>query len=479
MYCHWKSNENLSASMLGDTDLDILFDTSQKDKVLFLLKELDFRKFSSLDQKQYKDIEDYIGFDSPSGKVVHVHAHFRLTMGENYLKGYQLTFEDQILQTRVFNSFHGIYHSHPAFELILLYFREALKLRTRDLFLIYLFNKTSYTGRLLQEYKWLKANATQAQVVAMLQGIVSNYYPILNLILHGTNRKDLFQLSRLVRAEFRNNKLYSPVSALFSRWYREVMVRTLGKLPKLLDRPMVSRRINPRGGLTVAFLGADGSGKSTVTANLRKTFQQKLDVYSIYFGRGDGTASWARTVLSKLKKAVVPARKKTGKVQKTDPAGLQKEGFLANLYRCVEALLVAQEKKTNLRRMQEAKQMGMLVICDRFPQNQIKGFNDGPLLHHLVTSGNLLFRAMARYEANLYASVKSHSPDLIFKLIADAQVVEARKPGDVSLPKLEAKIAGIKELRFGKNSQVITIDAAQPLSQVLTTVKQEIWKAYA
>ncbi|GAB2530090.1 nucleoside/nucleotide kinase family protein [Rufibacter soli] len=479
LYCHWKSNENLGASMLGDSDLDVLFDRGQKEKIEYLLRELDFRKFTSIESKQYQDIEDYIGFDAGTGKVVHLHAHFKLTMGENYLKGYQLNFENHILATRVFHEKYGIYHTNPSFELILLYLREAFKLRTRDIIMIYLFNRTQYTGRILQEHKWLKENATEAQIEIILQGLVPNHAPFLKLILEGTNRKGLFQLARLVRAEFRESRLYHPVTASLLRWYREAMVRTLSKLPRLLNRPIISRRINPRGGLTIAIVGADGSGKSTVTSNLRKTFQQKLDVYSLYFGRGDGNSSWPRKVLAKAR-ALVGASPKKGMTR--GPGNLYpkpKRGFVANLYRCMQALLVAAEKKRNLHRMQEAKKMGMLVICDRFPQNQIMGYNDGPLLHHLRFSGNPLFRALARYEGSLYAKIANSSPDIAFKLIADARVVEARKPGETSLQMLENKIEGIKALTFPKQTKVVVIDASQPLEEVLLAIKKEIWEAYA
>ena len=145
----------------------------------------------------------------------------------------------------------------------------------------------------------------------------------------------------------------------------------------------------------------------------------------------------------------------------------------------MQAILVATEKQSNLKRMQEAKNMGMLVVCDRFPQNQILGFNDGPLLHSLLTSGNPLFRALARYESRIYARVSQNYPDIAFKLIADAHVVEARKPGETSLQMLEAKIAGIKALTFGNQTRVIVIDASQPLEKVLLTIKKEIWEAYA
>ena len=108
-YCHWKSNEHLDASMSGDTDLDILFKEDQKEKIESILNEFDFKLFHAIKQKQYKDIVDYIGIDLPSGKIIHIHTHYRLTMGEPYLKGYQFDFEDKILETRIFNEEFGIF----------------------------------------------------------------------------------------------------------------------------------------------------------------------------------------------------------------------------------------------------------------------------------------------------------------------------------------------------------------------------------
>ena len=60
-------------------------------------------------------------------------------------------------------------------------------------------------------------------------------------------------------------------------------------------------------------------------------------------------------------------------------------------------------------------------------------------------------------------------------MIAKAEVVEARKPGENSLEKLEAKIIGIEKLKFGEKCKVITIDATLPLVKVLYIIKKEIW----
>jgi hypothetical protein len=88
LYCHWKSNEHLAASMAGDTDLDVLFDEKQKEEIESLLNTLGFKRFDAIRQKQYKDIVDFLCLDAQSGKIIHLHTHYRLTMGEPYLKGY-------------------------------------------------------------------------------------------------------------------------------------------------------------------------------------------------------------------------------------------------------------------------------------------------------------------------------------------------------------------------------------------------------
>lgn len=128
--------------------------------------------------------------------------------------------------------------------------------------------------------------------------------------------------------------------------------------------------------------------------------------------------------------------------------------------------------------MQDAREKGMLVICDRFPQNQFTGYNDGPLLSHWFSSGNPVLRACAKQEAKAYVRAQQGPPDLVFKLVADATVVEARKPGETALEMLQTKIAGVQALVFAEGCQVFTIDAAQPLETVIGSIKKEIWKNY-
>jgi thymidylate kinase len=482
-YCHWKSNEHLDASMCGDTDLDVLFEEMQKDQLESLLHQLDFKKFDAAKQKKYIGIEDYIGMDFVTGKIVHLHAHFRLTIGESYLKSYQLNFEDKILQGRVYDEAFGVFRIDPAFELVLLYFRLAFKLRNRDRIKVLLHKNVYYNSDVLREYEWLKQHCTDAGIEGVLQSILADYEPIYKVMLSRFDRVQMIKLEPLVKKEFKSQRLYSPFQAFLVRAYRENYIKWYRKISGIYRRPVVLQRINPRGGLVIAIIGADGSGKSTVVQNLTATFKKKLDVYKIYFGMGGGSISWSRKILMRVKKRLSRTNKKASAHYINQATGQQdmvkrKYGFITNAFKCLEALMVANEKHSNLKVMQVAKRKGMLVICDRFPQSKILGYNDGPMVQEQIQSKNWILRFIAKKEARIYKLFDENPPDIIFKLIASADVVEARKPGETSLKTLHKKIEGFRQLKFPDSCKVITINAEEPIDKVLITIKQKIWNGF-
>jgi len=479
-YCHWKSNEHLAASMLGITDLDILFDEQNKAGIEMVMNNYGFKRFISIKEKQYKDIEDFIGLDLASGKIVHVHAHFKLTLGECYLKGYQLNLENKILDSRVFDTEFGIYRSAPVFELVLLYFRHALKIRNRDILKSYFKNNTSYSGNILDEYQWLKLRCTNDEVEVLLKSLFPDYIPIYNLVTKEFSHKVLLQLSHILHKTFKDQRLYSPLKATLLRWYREIAIKAYRKWSKFSSDPVISQRVHPRGGLIVSLVGADGSGKSTVIGNLQATFKKKIDVYHLYMGRGkSGNISWQRKILNRFKKKYSKHQHRKKEMVLEDFSSNYRRSFKFNLFKCMEALAVARERRKKLKMIQTAKAKGMLVICDRFPQNQLMGYNDGPALNYLLHSKNFLFRSLARKEANTYKLAEDNPPDIVFKLVANADVIAARKPSKASLEMLELKIEGIKRLKFLDDCNVVTIDANRPLNDVLLSIKKHLWVTWA
>lgn len=465
LYCHWKSNEHLDASMTGDTDLDLLFDISQQQRVEALLGYSGFRRFEPIKLKKYADIEDYLGLDPFSGKLVHVHAHFRLTLGEPGLKGYQLDLEKKILDNRMYDTRFKIYRIHPAMEWTLLQFRTALKMRHRDWIRERLARKTFQApANVLRELNWLRKECSAEDLKATLNDLMPGSESIGGLLLLDPSIQRATKIKRFIHRYFKDARLYSPAGSLIRRWYRELSLKIQKKVYRLTKEPRPLRRVYPEGGKIIAVIGADGSGKSTIIQKLQSTFQQKIDVYRIYFGR-----SGKKSILIK---SLIRLQRFFSK--RNNPALKN----VATFFRCLEAMLLASAKETNRRRMLKARNRGMLVICDRYPQSQIYGYNDGPLLQELTRSGNGMFRSFAAAEMNFYRRFEKTSPDIVFKLLASVDVIESRKPGQTPRPILERKLEGIQQLEFGNGCRVINVNAALPLPNVLSIIKQEIWQSY-
>jgi hypothetical protein len=314
--------------MLAETDLDVLFDPRQKEKLEILLAKACFKKFTAPAVRRYDQIEDYLGYDPTSGKVVHLHAHFMLTMGEIYLKSYQLGMEEKILQSRIYDEEFGIYRIHPAFELTLLFFRQALKIRNRDKIRFYLKRDIGIPPNMITEYEWLKERCNASEISCSLSSVLpEDHQRFYDLITGKFDGATLIKLAALLKATYKLRRLHSPMGALMMRWYRELYIKSFRWYARGFNQPVVIQRINPRGGLTVAVIGADGSGKSTVVNDLFNTFKKKLDVQKIYFGNGAGKKSWYRKLLVNVKKNVVDHQKPI-KIKKQDP------GF----YKCLESL---------------------------------------------------------------------------------------------------------------------------------------------
>jgi hypothetical protein len=238
------------------------------------------------------------------------------------------------------------------------------------------------------------------------------------------------------------------------------------------------------GGLVVAFVGCDGSGKSTVTREIEQWLGQALRVDRAYLGSGQGSSSllrWPLLLVHRLLTRLLPPRA-TAKAS-SPPAGSAPaevavapagpRGLRARL-RPIWALALAREKVGKLRAVLRARQQGAVVICDRYPQNEIMGFNDGPLLHGWRQHRSGLCRALARWEGRPYAQAEVHPPDLVVKLCVSAAVALARKP-DMNAPEVARRIAAIEMLRFGRDTRTLLVDADAPLAAVLRAVKTGIW----
>jgi thymidylate kinase len=112
----------------------------------------------------------------------------------------------------------------------------------------------------------------------------------------------------------------------------------------------------------------------------------------------------------------------------------------------------------------------LIVLTDRYPQDEIVEFNDGPLLNRLGSVPNWL----RRFEASAYALSRRLRPDLVIKLDVSPETAAQREP-DMDPALISRRIADFRRLTF-RGARVTTINAEQPLKDVIRAVKCEIWR---
>lgn len=478
-YCHWKSNEHLLASFTGATDVDVLFDRRAIIPLTGILGEIGFKRFVVKPGRGYPGIEDYVGYDVATGALTHLHVHYQLTLGEKFLKGHRLPWEERYLATRVRDPEFDIYVADPHLELVVLLIRAVMKLRARD-GLKEAMGSPYISGGMLREVAWLKARVSEQRLVALGRDLVGEAAAQLLPGLVAGSRPSVSQLrafGRRITPSLDEYRLFGTGAAVRQMLTRELGIVWWKARNWLLGAPTKSTRTMPQGGLTVAFLGADGAGKSTVTATIADWLSREIAVVTTYGGSGKGSASFSRRIMQRagaLRRRLIGSARPPARPTSHAPA--ESSSSPPSLARLVWILALSRERRRRARAARRAKGLGMMVISDRFPQSQFPGGNDGPRLAPWLERGPWWVRATARRERATFRQVDLSPPDLVVKLNVRPEIALQRKP-ETPVDQVRHGIDVIRGLRFSPTTRVVDLDAEQPLEHVVLQAKRAVWES--
>ena len=483
-YCHWKSNEKIQATLNGETDLDVLCHRDDLRACRQILGEHGFVKLDEVSLTGYPGIENYVGYDPDSGSCIHVHLHFELTFGTPFLKEYVTPWAPYVLDRRITDPESGVPITDPTTELFLLIVRYSLKIRRYNPIA-----RRSYFDGFLDEYDWLAERADEAELDATVRDLLnpSAASRVADVLDGEPTIRDLIRVGKPVRAELDTYSTYPSWSTTPIALARKVF-RGLGKLNReFIDRPYPTRRKLQSRGVEIAIVGIDGSGKSTHLSSLHDWLSWKMDVHTVYFGSGDGPSSLLRYPFKKLNDLRTRSANGTSNISTSaelNTSSDRMDGGNSGVYdvdagrvgfaKAPWAILLAREKKKKRRRAIRARNRGMIVLMDRYPQNQFADINDGPLLQPWLDSRRGYLKRIAKWETEIYDDLHEQSPDLIIKLMTDPEIAKERKP-ETPMVNLERKAEIIDSLSY-EHSRVIEVDTDQDIDDVLRTIKKEIWK---
>lgn len=473
-YCHWKSNIRLEKAVTGRTDLDLLIDRRHSQLFRRIVIEHNIKPIMSAPGKHYPSIESYLGFDQASGRLFHLHVHYQLVLGEQFVKNYRLPLEEHLLESVQLR--HGVPIPQPELELIILSIRALLKYRDRDALKDLLSIRTAgLPADILKEITWLLRQTSMDRIsheLAKLGDIVPKDVVLEFLHTVVDNPRNGYRLYTL-RARLR--KALQPFQR--HRRTKASMIYFLQLLRKQRSfrKFLPSQRMTSfNGGLTLALIGADGSGKSTMTQLLYQWLSWKLDVHLFYMGSKQPSRR-SKLLYIFFRMARRGHRDVCQLLGEKNPVAWLLDVLLRTMQYC-HHLSIGYDRYLRYKLSRQKAMDGSVVIFDRFP---LEAPLDGPKIH-LTSQGKIgwLTRVFSKVERNIYARLRQ--PDHFFVLDVSPNVSLQRKP-DHDRSAIEAKSKMVRTLVNSANqpdsrANITRIDADLPSDTVLSQLKTLIWE---
>lgn len=436
-YLHWKGNNHYEDGFNGVGDIDLLVSKNQKNEVHKLLIHLKFAHFNTQAAKFDQDIEDWLGFDYNTGKLVHLHLHFKMILGQLFPNQYVFTIEPFLYAKQDVKS--HCFLQNPIIEYLLLLSRK--------------YKKCISNKKYAKNFDFLKSVLNNTEANHILRDI-------------GLSQLDV----ELIISSIYNQNL---VNEIFRKKILDRFIRTNCKWPliEFLNRTGMSTLTNlgflykkktlTNKGFTLVFLGQDGAGKSTIAKLVEEWLSWKVETHNIYLGNGDHYFSWRKKMRDLMPSTFI-----------TKP---------------IRALLTISDlkhlAKNNLRKMKNAQSLvenGCIIIYDRYPQIKYEGINDGPKIriNYADRMSYPILKSYVNYCSNIEEKLLAKSvnikPNVVFKLMLTPEESIKRKPHE-DIRQVEKKHEIIKSLEFPE-SRVEIIDAMQNFDSEILQIKRIIWE---
>lgn len=477
-YCHWKSNEHLMEGLDGETDLDVFVVPADKEKAETIL--LQCRYIECLTQKshRYPNVCEWIGFDAATGRLVHVHLHYQIITGTSYCKEYVFPVEDLIIETRVLDKATNVYVTDPNLEFIILHCRIALKAKKKH---------SIHVGEGdRREIAYLKERMQKDVVhnycVQMLGEDGDKFYSL--IMGEKLSCEEWYRVYEIASGWLKPYRKYSKLHVFFRHHYHVIRELLIIFANTKFNQCHIRRKTFPDSRLSICLLGQDGSGKSTVTTELEKWLNWKIDAHRFYLGSGEHYNSLMKRLISKVSKSKKHDQStKEPQIANTQTHQHKKKkknikNFFIATFVSWNLLGIARRAYKEVKRANQYMESGGVPLYDRFPQTQFEGIYDGPKIGDYYQQSGLDFgivKWLAKREYHIIEKIQNYQPRLVFKLMLSPEESIRRKPFE----KLEAvtrKHEITTQLQF-PNSDVYTVDATQDYQQEVVFIKNRIWEA--
>lgn len=437
-YCHFKSNSSLSLSVAGETDLDLLFEEGSEIAVAAIMKSIGCILFNSPADRSYDDVYDYIAYDGDLRRPIHFHCHFRLDIGEKWVKSYRLPWQDLILSSSCQDPLTKISTSSPEWELILLILRQTTRIYSTDIFRSEL---PSISAKAKSEFFWLKQKIDSHVFDQILNSHLSAalHSSILQVIEGEYSSKSFHSVRKPILSDLSKYRKYSHLKAIQKFYLRKISHYL--KRANIIEKYYPGKRTLSGSGLAIAIVGTDGSGKTTICNELVASLLQKVSIKYIYLGHGKSGAGplflYTLRALSYLNRRIFKSFNFFGHLAK-----------LLILFRRWHVLLLVKNYISQ----------GRFVCMDRFPQFKKSGVSDGSFF---LEHKRLWWSIPYKLEMKVKQLVDQINLDYVVHLHADKEVLKNRLSNKYNTNLLDRKSEAIESFMNQLNCPSVKLDSGK------------------
>lgn len=437
----FKSSIGLPKAFAGEADFDLVIDPEQFEAAIAVAEGLGFRRRANTDPLLDPRIIDLVCWDASSRRMHHLSFHRELIFGERPVKRHVIPWQ-RVVAVGTITHGPGLEVLRPEAELALLLVRVALRaFRPRRAWSV---KASAFHG--VEEGAAAEFHALNGQVP---DAALRRATEALGL---GSGDRAV-RIRRELELQVPDRSVLEQERKLLLRSLRSLQVRSLlaARLRVLRHRRTEVTRSVSRG-LVVAVVGADGAGKSSVTALLAQQLHYKLSSEVLYLGRPRDTR------LQAFVDRLVPALLRVAPAKAAGPIG------------ALLPLAVALGRRLQLRRAFRRRASGRIVITDRYPLREFHTMQapmDGPR----ITDDGLC----ARLERTIYRGMRQ-DPDLLVVLVADDELVLARKTHAEDDEHIRAKAAAVRALDTRRPGR-LALPADRPLEDIVHAIVTRVWEA--